>query len=364
MIRTIFLFLLTIPLFTQTLPGQQARQIQFREEIFDFGNVNEEKGPVVHEFIFTNTGNRPLKILNVQPSCGCTTPSWTKETVPPGKTGSIQASFDPKGRPGFFNKSLTVTTDLEPSAVILQIKGQVSAGEDDKDMTGFDVMSGNLKLRVSAFNMGKIFLKDEYVVREFPVVNPGNNAIQVTDIVSPKYIKAEVVPSTLGPGSKGIVRVSYNGKLRNQYGFQSDNITITTNDEVSPVKSFSVYATIEDFFPALSPEELNRAPHLKLSSYSLDFGNVIAGSEVVREVRFINSGKKPLEIRAVQANCTCVKASSTKAVVNPGEAGAIRITFDPQDRKGTHQKAVTIYSNDPRSPVQRVTLSAYVVGNQ
>src|SRR6188768_1466983 len=105
--------------------SQQTKAIQFREETFDFGSVKEEGGPVTHEFMFTNTGNRPVKILTVQPSCGCTTPSWSREPVAVGKTGFIQASFNPKGRPGYFNKSLTVTTDLDPTPIILQIKGQV-----------------------------------------------------------------------------------------------------------------------------------------------------------------------------------------------------------------------------------------------
>src|SRR3954462_8253240 len=86
--------------------SQQAKQLQFKEEIFDFGKVVEDKGPVTHEFVFTNNSSRPVKVLTVQASCGCTTPGWSKEAVEPGKTGFIQASYNPKGRPGFFNKSL------------------------------------------------------------------------------------------------------------------------------------------------------------------------------------------------------------------------------------------------------------------
>jgi hypothetical protein len=352
---TFFLFTLTL-----SVLAQQAKQLQFKEESFDFGTVIEDNGPVTHEFVFTNNSSRPVKILTVQASCGCTTPGWSKETVDPGKTGFVQASFNPKGRPGFFNKSLTVTTDLEANPIVLQIKGQVT--NDAKPVeTDFQIVNGALKLKNSAFNMGKVFIKDEYAVREFPIFNSGTKPLTFTDkIATPKYIKADVQPRTLEPGTKGIVRLSYNGKMKNQYGFQSDNIEFTTNDEVNPVKAFSVYATLEDYFPELSSDELAKAPQLRLNSYALDFGNVKSSSTTVREVQFTNSGKKDLTLKSVQGNCTCINASVEKTTIKPGGTGTLKIAFDPQDRSGTQQKAVTIYSNDPRNPVQRVTFTAYV----
>ena len=99
-------FLLTV--LTVSLFAQVAKPLQFREESFDFGSVKENGGPVMHEFNFTNNSGRHVKVLTVQASCGCTTPAWTKEPIAPGKTGFIQASFNPKGRPGYFNKSLTI----------------------------------------------------------------------------------------------------------------------------------------------------------------------------------------------------------------------------------------------------------------
>jgi hypothetical protein len=342
--------------------AQQVKQLQFREELHDFGTILEEKGPVDHEFVFTNTSNRTVKVLNVQPSCGCTTPSWTKEAIAPGKTGFIQASFNPQGRPGYFNKSLTVTTDLEPNPIILQIKGQVSTDTDNTvDARGYDVVNGNLKFRYSSFNVGKVYHKDEYATREFAFINGGETAIAFSGKpVAPAHMKVEIIPSTVAPGGKGVIKVGYNGKLKGQYGFQSDNIELTTDDSENPVKSFTVLATIEDDFRGLSAEELKKAPQLKLSELSVDLGRLNPSTAVVREVQFVNTGKSMLEIKSVQGNCSCVKASTAKKILKPGESGSIKFEFAPQDRKGSHLKAVTVYSNDPRNPVQRFTLSAYV----
>jgi Protein of unknown function (DUF1573) len=340
--------------------AQQTKVIQFREETFDFGSVKEEGGSVTHEFMFTNTGNRPVKILTVQPSCGCTTPSWSKEPVGVGKTGFIQASFNPKGRPGYFNKSLTVTTDLDSNPIVLQIKGQVSTGGEAPSVS-LPAISGNWKLKSNSFNMGKVYLKDEPTVRDFPFMNNGTKAITVTSkVASPAYIKVDIQPKTVEPGKGGNIKITYLGKAKNQYGFQNDNIEITTDDEISPSKSFSVYATLEDYFPELKPEELAKAPALRLQVTSVDFGRIKGNVSSVREVQFVNTGKKELVIKALQGNCVCVTATSSKATLKPGEGSKIQITFNPQDRNGTQQKAVTIYSNDPQAPVQRVTFSAYV----
>lgn len=341
--------------------AQQSKPIQFREELFDFGNISEKGGAATHEFVYTNVTGRPIKILSVQASCGCTTPDWSKEPVNPGKTGYIQASFNPDGRPGYFNKTLTVTTDADASPIVLQIKGQVTTEATKPAVTEFQSSNGNWKLKTSSFNMGKVYLRDEFVSHEFTFINGGSKAVTYLDkFTGPKYIKVDVLPKTVLPGQQGKVKLGYNGKLKNQYGFQSDNVEIQTDDEVNPMKSFSVYATLEDYFQVPTGEELAKAPQLRFSSNNVDFGRIKQNVSTTREVEFTNTGKKELNIRAVQGNCSCIAAAAEKATVKPGESSTLKISFDPQDRKGSHTKAVTVYSNDPQNPVQRITLSAYV----
>jgi len=340
--------------------AQQAKPSMFREESFDFGTISEEGGPVSHEFVFTNTTTRPVKILSVQASCGCTTPAWSKEAIAPAQTGFVQASFNPKGRPGTFNKTLTVTTDLDASPVILVIKGQVESLGKAPIESDYQVANGNWKLRTGSFNLGKVFTKDEFAVHEFPFINSGQKPVAVVGkATTPAYIRVEVVPASIPPGGRGVIRVGYNGKMRAQYGFQMDNVEITTDDELEPVKSFTVRATIEDYFAPLSAEEQAKAPRLTVST-SMDFGRVRQHGEVTREIPIANTGKKELQIKALQGNCNCLSVSAPKTTLKPGETTQMRVTFKPEDRSGSANKAVTIYSNDPVSPVQRVTLAAYV----
>jgi hypothetical protein len=93
----------------------------------DFGKIKQNV-PVTHEFKFTNNGKSPLIIVNAQPSCGCTTPDWTKTPVPPGGSGFIKATFNAAAA-GPFNKTITVTANTQEGTTYLTIKGEVIVAE-------------------------------------------------------------------------------------------------------------------------------------------------------------------------------------------------------------------------------------------
>ena len=98
--------------------------ISFEKDEYDFGKI--EKGEIrKYQFKFKNTGTAPLVISNVRPSCGCTTPSWSKEPVAPGGTGYIEAAYNSNSGHGTFTKSITVTTNIPDQSKVLYIKGEV-----------------------------------------------------------------------------------------------------------------------------------------------------------------------------------------------------------------------------------------------
>lgn len=107
------------------LVAQAQPELKFTATTHDFGVITEKGGKVKHRFEFTNTGDEPLVISNVQASCGCTTPEWTKTPVPPKGKGYVDAQYDPLNRPGSFNKSLTINSNAFPSTATLFIKGEV-----------------------------------------------------------------------------------------------------------------------------------------------------------------------------------------------------------------------------------------------
>ena len=105
---------------------QKNGKATFVTESHDFGTIKEADGLATFVFEFTNTGTDPLILKNVQPSCGCTTPDWPKEPILPGKKSAIKVSYNPSGRPGSFEKSITVTSDGNPGTQVLKINGIVT----------------------------------------------------------------------------------------------------------------------------------------------------------------------------------------------------------------------------------------------
>ncbi|MBX3256136.1 MAG: DUF1573 domain-containing protein [Chitinophagaceae bacterium] len=86
--------------------------IQWIDSTLDKGTINEgEKLEIVYRF--KNTGEKPLVIKDVKPSCGCTVAEKPGQPIAPGQEGSIKAAFDSHNKPGPNHKTLTVTANTQ-----------------------------------------------------------------------------------------------------------------------------------------------------------------------------------------------------------------------------------------------------------
>ena len=93
------------------------------ETTFDFGKIPQGK-PVNHNFTFRNGGKSDLKLVNVQASCGCTTPEWEKEkSIAPNETSTIKVGYNAAAE-GPFSKTITITYNTDQNKIIT-IKGEV-----------------------------------------------------------------------------------------------------------------------------------------------------------------------------------------------------------------------------------------------
>jgi Protein of unknown function (DUF1573) len=108
------------------LDTNQLARITFDEPMFDFGEI-KEGDEVNHVYKFTNTGKAPLIIQNARASCGCTTPEWSNEPIPPGGTGQVLAKFNSDGRTGQQSKLIFVTANTSPNETKLKLSGFVQA---------------------------------------------------------------------------------------------------------------------------------------------------------------------------------------------------------------------------------------------
>lgn len=73
-------------------------------------------------FTLKNTGNKVLVIQDIVTSCGCTTVSYSKEPVQPGKEVTLEVAYKAE-HPGYFDKTVTVYCNAEDSPLKLRING-------------------------------------------------------------------------------------------------------------------------------------------------------------------------------------------------------------------------------------------------
>jgi len=103
-----------------TAPAEDV--LQLKETEHDFAKIPQGK-PVYCQFEIVNSGKTALKLDNVQASCGCTTPEWSREAIAPGATAKIKVGYN-AATEGYFEKYITITYNNTQSKQV-KIKGTV-----------------------------------------------------------------------------------------------------------------------------------------------------------------------------------------------------------------------------------------------
>lgn len=124
--------ILIVAILLSTIGFAQAKiEFKDRDNTIDYGNVYKDVDNGERVFVFTNTGDEPLIITNVQSTCGCTVPSKPTEPILPGKTGEIKVKYNMN--PGPIRKTISVesnATNVEGGRVAIKIKGEVLVKEE------------------------------------------------------------------------------------------------------------------------------------------------------------------------------------------------------------------------------------------
>jgi len=333
-----------------------AQKISFETQSHDFGKFKEELGPQTFIFKFKNTGSKTLVLNKVDASCGCTTPEYTKAPIAPGKSGNIKVTFDPKNRPGPFNKTVTVRSNAENSVVVLKINGVVI--EREKTLTDLYPQNiGDLSVKSTNFNFSSV-KNTEKKTSSLPVYNGSSKDLRVEFVDVPSYITLKLVPSVLKPGEKGKILGVYDGTKVNDYGFILKRVKLKINGKLVTVNKLSVSAKITEDFSKLTPQQLANAPKLSFNSKVFDFGTLKEGQSKTYEFVLTNKGKSDLIIRKIKSSCGCTVVKPETKLIKPGESTKLVTTFNSAGKSGRQRKKVIITTNDPKNS----TVNLNVIG--
>lgn len=122
--KKFFIIAMMLMSIVTTASAQAQAEIKFDKVTINLGTFSEKDAVQSATFTFTNVGQAPLVINQVVASCGCTVPKYEKKPVAPGQQGTINVTYNGKGKfPGHFKKSITVRTNGTVEMTRLYIEG-------------------------------------------------------------------------------------------------------------------------------------------------------------------------------------------------------------------------------------------------
>ena len=321
----------------------------------DCGKIEESDGPVTCTFSFTNTGSVPLIINRVVPSCGCTSPAWSKEPIIPGGKGFVNATYNPRNRPFKFNKSLNVFSNAEQPNVVLRIMGDVNPRprtiEDD-----YPYIIGGMRFKSNHLAFIKVKEGQQKTIL-MEMVNVSDQPLSVTFERVPGHLTLKTIPEQIKPKEKGVIEATYDAGKKNDWGFVIDRVNVFLNEEAIKNNLLTISATIEEDFAGFTEEERKQAPAIRFDTKTFNFGKIAQKTSVTHEFQFTNNGKSNLILRKISSSCGCTAVIPKEKVIPPGQSSSIKATFNAGTRRGKQNKTITIITNDPKNStvVLRVT---------
>lgn len=353
----LFLIVLMTPLvvFSQ----QKNASISFDDMVHDFGDIKEAEGVVNHKFEFTNTGSEPLIVQRVTASCGCTTPSWTKEPIMPGEKGYVSAAFNPAHRPGKFDKSITVQTNSSNPTTRLRITGNVIPKPVSIEEE-YRYQMGNVRFKTNHVSFGTIY-KGQPQTRVVEFINTGAQAVNLELKDLPPHISVSVPKNNVKPNDKGLIEITYLSEKKDDWDFIIDRLPVYMNGESDRNFRLIVSANIQEDFSQLSSEEKELAPQIDFENTTFNFDKLQQGEKVDHEYEFTNTGKSDLVIRKVRASCGCTAIITDQKIIKPGEKGTIKVSFNSAGKLGAQNKTVTVITNDPEHPREILWIRGEVI---
>ena len=108
---------------------------------------------------------------------------------------------------------------------------------------------------------------------------------------------------------------------------------------------------------------ISGTPKIVLGENVTDYGEMLQGEVIERDIFIRNDGDDVLNVWRVNASCGCTKILNNQSQIAPGETVAIRIEVDSKKIKpGDTRKGVTFETDDPENPRLQFIFTVKVIG--
>ena len=324
--------------------------------VHDFGEVLTTDGPLSCKFTVSNISAKPINIVTVVSSCGCTDVSWTREPIEPGKTGTVSATFQNEDGPFPFDKTLTLYLAEYKQPVILHLRGTVREKALPVKQT-YTVKRGSLGFKQEEIQGGNMS-HGQQKSGEFTVANIGESAITVSFKDVDKNLKISVSPASIPAG--GTAKVSYTiDSDRTLWGKNYYWFTPVVNGR--SYQKMGIWAVTKEDFSDWTREQRANGSNLLFNESTYSFNPMAAGKTITAEYDFSNVGKSDLVIYKVDTDNPKAVLVGDPPVLKAGQTGKLKVSLDTKGMpKGEVLVIVSLTTNSPLRPLVNLFITGFI----
>ncbi len=310
-------------------------KLQVYPNPIDFGPVGV--GSSVSQMVsMRNGGSLDLIINSVQISGDTvftvTSDNCSGKTLPPNSSCDIVISFSPVALQNY-SATVTINSNDPSSPTDVQVTGIGAPNEPDISVTPMSYDFGNVFVGAN-----KVF--SSVVVQNNGLVDLTVSGVSISGSAEFKVNYTTCTGASIPPGDSCIIDVLFKPQSAGQ---KSASLDITSNDPDTPTVSVSLTGT------GVPP------PVISVNPTSVDFGNVMVNTSVVRTITISNTGSSDLEITyvgnisqpvSIAPGQTNPCPANTPFVLTPNQSCTYDLTFAPT-QAGSISMQLLIRSNDP-----------------
>jgi hypothetical protein len=326
MTRKILLTLCLVGLFGSTATAQEWARKMFEVKSHDFGAV-ARGAKTEYEFVLQNIYEEDVHIAGVRASCGCTTPTITKQTLKTWEKGTIHAKFNTGSFLGAKNATLTVTIDKPFYAEVqLSVKGTIR---------------NDVVFEPGSIQFGEVPVGEQAEQRVRLTYTGGSN-FQVTDVRSANDAFEVELKNNQRQGGRVHYEMLVRLKDDAPVGYINDQLTVVTNNSSMPTIGLAVEGSV--------------AAALTVSPASVFLGVLQPGQTVTKKL--VVRGKEPFRILEISGSESDIQFTVTDEAK---QIHLVPITFTAPLKPGKILQQIEIKTDLGRGETATCVATATVI---
>lgn len=206
------------------------------------------------------------------------------------------------------------------------------------------------------FNLNSGF-RGETLSGKFSLYNFGGQSLDMQQVItSIPGIDVSFEPQQVPHNSFSRVTITLQSSEEQVPGFTRDRLNIMHADS-SVIVTLPVQFTLE---PAPAYGQHTEGPRIAVSRLNHDFRVMKVGGYESVNITISNTGRAPLKIEALEANCDCLEYELDSTELAQGTSTQLKVSFNASNRLGYERKTLALFTNDPSQPTKVLTFKAHV----